>query len=89
MQVSIDKKENVNAKTLRLHLKPRDEFYASIEDENGKELIDYEGYVPDFMPGEHFGDYLFLDIDLETGQIKNWKKPTSEQISNFINQADE
>jgi hypothetical protein len=26
------------------------------------ELISYEGYVPSFFPGNHFGDYVMLSI---------------------------
>ena len=34
---------------------------------DGKE---YDGYVPGFLGG---GDYIELDIDLDTGKILNWK----------------
>lgn len=34
----------------------------------------YDGYVPSFMPGEHFGDYVMLEIDPYTGVILNWNK---------------
>jgi hypothetical protein len=51
--------------------------------EDGKEVGAYDGYVPDIMPGEHFGDYVTLDIDLDTGKIVNWKKPTASQINKF------
>lgn len=30
-------------------------------------------YVPGFMPGEHYGDYVILDID-SNGVIANWEK---------------
>ena len=80
----------VNAKTLKLCLKVRDCFCAALMSESGKQLKDYEGYVPNFMPGEHYGDYVDLEIDIDTGQILNWKKPTPEQIEKFIggNQED-
>lgn len=41
------------------------------------------------MPGEHYGDYLILEIDLDTGQIKNWKAPTAKQIEEWINKDNE
>jgi hypothetical protein len=41
---------------------------------------DYDGYVPDFMPGEHYGDYVQLEIDIDTGHILNWRKPTQAQL---------
>lgn len=34
---------------------------------------EYSGYVPSFMPGEHYGDYVCLEIDPYTGKILNWK----------------
>jgi hypothetical protein len=43
----------------------------------GKE---YTGYVPDFMPGNHWGDYVELDIDLKTGKILNWNTPSIKAL---------
>ena len=51
---------------------------------DGKIVKEYSGYVPSFMPGQHYGDYVQLEIDMETGQILNWKKPTKAQIDLFI-----
>lgn len=85
MKIGIKKQVDVEAKELRLHLKVCDCFYASLHDQDGQELKDYEGYVPAFMPGQHFGDYVYLNIDLDTGQITNWKKPEAKQIEDFIN----
>jgi hypothetical protein len=48
--------------------------------ENGEVTNSYEGYVPKFFPNEHFGDYIELDIDIDTGQIVNWKTPTKEEL---------
>jgi hypothetical protein len=80
----------VEAKTLRLHMKVRDEFQAGIEDQDGNNIGEYEGYVPEFMPGAHYGDYLILDIDLDTGQILNWKTPTACDLeATFGKQEDE
>jgi hypothetical protein len=46
----------------------------------------YDGYVPDFFPGQHCGDYVQLDIDIETGQIVNWKRPTEKDLEIFKNE---
>jgi hypothetical protein len=43
-------------------------------------LFEHAGYVPDFFPGAHYGDYIKLKIDLESGQIKDWKAVTAEEI---------
>lgn len=85
MKITMKKAVEVEAKTLKIFCKVRDEFTAHIEDDKGNELGGQDvGYVPDFMPGDHYGDYVDLHVDLETGQIKNWKKPTPEQIAKFI-----
>ena len=48
-----------------------------------------DGYVPDFFPGDHGGDYMELDIELATGKILNWTPPTAEQIEAFANGNDD
>lgn len=88
MKINMTKPVEVEAKTLKIHIKVRDEFTASLVDQHGEELKDYEGYVPGFMPGDHYGDYLILDIDLDTGSITNWKKPDAEKIEKFISGDD-
>ncbi|MGY4663202.1 hypothetical protein ACVWZ9_003996 [Pseudomonas chlororaphis] len=45
--------------------------------------------MPDFFPGEHFGDYLMLNIDIETGLIKNWRKPKASDIEKMIVQDED
>ena len=37
---------------------------------------------------EHFGDYVTLDIDIETGKILNWKKPTERDLKQTFLDAD-
>lgn len=84
IKIGVRKTVEVQAKTLRIHCKVVDNFQACILDQDGVEIGGQEdGYVPDFMPEEH-GDYLILNIDLETGQVTNWTKPTAEQIAAFI-----
>lgn len=89
MEISQLKQVKVNAKTLRIHMKVRDQFEADLKDADGEVLKEYEGYVPDFMPEQHYGDYLILDIDIDTGQITNWVKPSAEQIETFINSEED
>lgn len=73
-----------NARILRIYTKVCDEFSADLLDDQGRVLKDYEGYVPEFMPGDHYGDYIILRIDIENGQILNWDVPTKKQIEDFI-----
>lgn len=84
MEISTKKTVNVEAKTLNLYCKIRDCFTATLVDQDGVTLKEYDGYVPNFMPGDHYGDYLILDIDIDTGQITNWKTPSREKIEQFI-----
>lgn len=89
MKLGVKREVEVDAKILKVHLKVRDEFSASLEDTTGAEIFAYEGYVPTFMPGEHYGDYVILDIDIDTGQIKNWKPPTAEQLRTWMDKGAE
>ena len=85
MELNIKIPQTVNAKTLKVHLKVCDGFNAQLLSDSGVVLRDYEGYVPSFMPDEHYGDYVILDIDIDTGLITNWKKSIGPQeIEAFI-----
>lgn len=59
---------------LRICAKVSDTGWYGVENENGDLVAETDGgdYVPDFMPGEHYGDYIELDIDINTGQVQNW-----------------
>jgi hypothetical protein len=65
--------------TIKITAKCSDMFSASLI-KDGQQVGEYSGYVPNFMPGEHYGDYVQLHIDLETGQIINWKRPSQKQL---------
>jgi hypothetical protein len=85
IELEITKPIKVQAKTLKIHCKVCDDFTASLHDQTGAEICgQQDGYVPGFMPGEHFGDYVILDVDIETGQITNWKKPTPQKLQEWI-----
>ena len=69
-------------KTISMSAKCSDLFSARLNVDD--QLVgEYMGYVPDFFPGKHYGDYVLLNIDIETGQILNWKKPTEDQLGIF------
>ena len=85
MRINQTKIVTINAKEIKLYTKVRDEFAAYIYDSEGIELGGQgNGYVPDFMPGDHDGDYIMLNIDLDSGVITNWKVPTADEIEYFI-----
>lgn len=67
--------ETVKVKSVRVHAKVCDSGIYDLRDELGKTMASREDYVPSFFPGDHYGDYIDLDIDLESGKILNWKMP--------------
>lgn len=71
-------------KTLRLCGKTSDRCVINYLDENGNSVAEVDGYVPDYFPEEHYGDYIEFDIDVKTGQILNWKAPTQKQLKDAI-----
>lgn len=89
MKIGIKKEVEVEAKELRIYTKVSDMFTASLHDQDGECIYDQDdGYVPDLMPGDHYGDYIILNVDIDTGVITNWRKPTEEQIKEWIEGED-
>lgn len=84
VDVRIFKPQVANVVTMSVSLKVRDDFNASFTSDKNETLFTYDGYVPDFMPGQHYGDYVELDIDLETGQIKNWNEVSKEDMIKWL-----
>jgi hypothetical protein len=69
---------------IKINAKCSDLFSARLH-ENGKEkfsdaVAEYDGYVPEWFPGDHYGDYVELEIDTDTGKILNWKKPSKKEL---------
>ena len=69
---------------LRICVKCSDTFNAVLL-EDGKGTKVHDGYVPDFMPGEHYGDYVELDIDIATGRIVDWTNPSLNTVKQQLN----
>lgn len=66
--------------TIKIVAKCSDNCHIKYVNEKQEIVAQGHDYVPDFMPEEHYGDYVELDIDIATGQVLNWKKPTQAQI---------
>ena len=81
MKVKINKPVNVEINFIKITLCVKDMFSCQIYDNSGNQILDYEGYVPPFIPGS-YGDYVELHINPQTGMITNWKKP--EDVANYI-----
>ena len=60
MQINQQKTVQVDVTEMRLHIKVCDRFEADLKNAQGADVGGYTGYVPDFFPGAHFGDYLML-----------------------------
>jgi hypothetical protein len=71
------------SRILKICGKTSDSFSATLE-VDGKDAGEYVGYVPSFFPGEHYGDYIQLHIDIDTGEIVNWKKPTKKELTEMF-----
>lgn len=80
----------VDVKSVTVSAKVRDSGCYVFKNASGEPIKSIEdSYVPDFFPTEHYGDYIELEIDLETGQILNWQKPTAEQLEQALNTEDD
>lgn len=67
---------------IHMSAKCSDLFNASLMRDGGF-VGEYTGYVPNFFPGQHYGDYVEFVIDANTGQILNWKRPTAKDLAIF------
>ena len=72
---------------LTISAKCSDLCYSRYKDKNGKVIKSNNfAYVPnDINIGG--GDYVELEIDMETGQILNWKKVSEAKIIEAIKKA--
>lgn len=85
MELNVVMPQKLNVKTICVLAKVRDAGSYVLKDIAGNEVACRDDYVPSFFPGEHYGDYLDLEIDLETGQILNWKKPDAGDVADAFN----
>lgn len=69
---------------IHINAKCSDMFAATLSQDD-KLVGEYDGYVPNWMPGQHYGDYVELSIDADTGQIVNWKRPTQRDLLKTFN----
>lgn len=77
-------------KIIKVCAKCSDLFTAQLV-EDGTYKGEYIGYVPGWFPSpnvQHYGDYVELDIDADTGQVLNWKKPTQKDLKIFVDKPE-
>ena len=77
------------ARILQISAKCSDMFCAALVVDGKQVGEDYDGYVPDFMPGDHFGDYVQLNIDLDTGRIEKWRVPSQDELDQVFSKEEE
>ena len=83
MEIEVTQPMKVKLNNIRVHAKVGDSGTYTLFDTNKNEIKETEGYVPSFFPEQHYGDYLILDIEIETGKILNWNV-TKEQIQTWV-----
>lgn len=67
---------------LRISAKCSDLCWTEYTDKNGKKT-NSDSYVPEgigISDEGDCGDYVSLEIDMQTGQILNWKPVTDKQV---------
>ena len=78
---SLKNKLDLKPSVIEISAKCSDLFSAQVINDKGEVLINYDGYVPKFFPDDHYGDYVMLNININTGKILNWKKPSESQLN--------
>lgn len=76
-EVDDDNKSTETVKWLKIFAHCKDSCEILVYDENDEEIASYDGYPPDFL-NEHGA--VALKIDIASGTIMDWKKPTSVEI---------
>lgn len=64
-----------------------DRCVCQLENKNGQIEIESDSYVPtgiNIGGDDDDGDYIDISIDIETGQILNWKPLTEDQVFRAI-----
>jgi len=70
-------------KILHVTAKCSDLCVCQYENETGQIIIESDGYVPkniNIGGDDDDGDYIEISIDIETGQILNWKPLTEKKV---------
>jgi len=65
--------------TLRISAKCSDLCCTEYTDKNGN-TTESDGYVPKNIGIDRYGDYVDLEIDMQTGQILNWNPVNDKQV---------
>jgi hypothetical protein len=66
-----------------LDMKVVDAGVYTLLDEDGDEVAERGDYVPDFFPGNHYGDYIRFNIDGD-GKIEGWSASPAAVAAAFF-----
>ena len=72
--------------SVSINYKTSDMCLLKFEQNDSHELLSYRGYVPDFMPNKHYGDYVNLDISAK-GIVRKMAI-TDADIDSLLNEVD-
>jgi hypothetical protein len=72
-------------RTIRFYAKTSDRFTAYLREDGLQVGRAFDGYPPRFL-GD--GDGISMEVDLDTGQIQNWKKPEHEELIPFLTERE-
>lgn len=73
---------------IKMTAKCSDMCYLRLMNDDGSMKGEADGYVPGWLPNsneDHCGDYVQLDIDIATGKILNWRKPSMADLAKTFN----
>lgn len=82
MEISDANGNKLILKTIKIDVKCSDNFGSEIFNDKNILINKYNGYVPKIIPGR-YGDFVELEIDIDTGKILNWNN-NKELFEDFI-----
>ena len=66
--------------TISISAKCSDMFFASICKDGAGQIGEYDGYVPECFGPNGYGDYVKLEVNVETGQIVGWDAEAAKEF---------
>jgi len=85
MKVKTKVVKTIEIDHIDIYAKVSDRLNLRFYDPSGACIAEHDGYVPSFLYKN--SDYLKLTINLDTGQILNWQKPSASQLEEFLETA--
>lgn len=77
-------KESVDVKLVNIFVKVSPETTITLYDNTNRPIKGIGGRLPKFLV-QCDCDYIDLTINIETGQVLNWRKPLAEELEDAIN----